>query len=462
MDSGALSDALPATTTTLPSSAVVGAGFAEVPTERKPRIDWRTGYRLALLGTDTAVIAAALLLAQRIRFDGPVLDAVRPVDTHTVVSILLGLLWLGALHTFRSRETRYLGQGATEYQRVSRATFSAFGLVAILLTLAKIDVARGYLVIALPLGLVGLLGARLGWRSWLIARRRSGASLLDAIVVGSHEDATRVAGQLMRRRHAGYRPAGIAFTDGSGGADVALVGETVIRTVPFESLVDTVAEQRAHAVVLAGSLPGGPERIQELGWALENICAELIIVSRLTHIGGPRMTLRPVEGVPMLHVDLLQRTGSNHVVKRIIDIALASVALVVLLPLMLAVMVAVRLDSPGPVFFKQERVGQSGSRFEMLKFRSMAVDAEARLAALRRSNEGAGLLFKMRDDPRVTRVGRILRRFSIDELPQLVNVLAGTMSLIGPRPPLPREVAAYGGRVSRRLLRSRESPACGR
>jgi exopolysaccharide biosynthesis polyprenyl glycosylphosphotransferase len=139
------------------------------------------------------------------------------------------------------------------------------------------------------------------------------------------------------------------------------------------------------------------------------------------------------------------------VLKRLLDVVVSGTAILLLLPVLLVIGLAVRLDSPGPAIFRQERVGRNGSTFTMLKFRSMAIDAEERLAALRAQNEGAGLLFKMKDDPRVTRVGRFIRKYSLDELPQLWNVLVGDMSLVGPRPPLRREVDGYESHVHRRL-----------
>jgi exopolysaccharide biosynthesis polyprenyl glycosylphosphotransferase len=205
-------------------------------------------------------------------------------------------------------------------------------------------------------------------------------------------------------------------------------------------------------VIVAGELPGGRDAIQDLGWRLENSKTELILTSRLTDVAGPRIHMRPVDGLPMLHVDLPQYAGLNHTIKRGIDLALAGFAVLLLSPVLAAVALAVRLDSPGPVLFRQERIGVAGRSFTMFKFRSMVIDAEARLAALAAQNEGSGLLFKMRDDPRITKVGAFIRRYSLDELPQLFNVLNGSMSLIGPRPPLPREVVAYEGRVNRRLL----------
>jgi exopolysaccharide biosynthesis polyprenyl glycosylphosphotransferase len=165
-----------------------------------------------------------------------------------------------------------------------------------------------------------------------------------------------------------------------------------------------------------------------------------------------RTTIRPVDGLPMLHVDHARLRGSARAAKALVDRCGAALLLLVLAPLLAAVAVAIKRDSPGPVLYRQSRVGRDGAVFSIWKFRSMYVDADARLAELARLDEGAGVLFKIRDDPRVTRVGRYLRRFSLDELPQLVNVLVGQMSLVGPRPPLPAEVARYPADMLRRLV----------
>ena len=454
MESGALGDALPDGRLSYARNPVLDRAVSAVPEIAPPigRVGWRLGYRLALIGTDAIVIAIALLSAQSVRFSVSPITAIRNVDWYTLVGVGIGLVWLSMLAAIRSRDVRVIGAGSDEYQRVAKATGVTFGAVAVITLLAKGDISRGYLLVALPLGLGLLLLERYFWRSWLAARRREGTCLIGAIVVGDHQEAVRTAAQLMKHHHAGYRPIGIAFTDGDGGARNAVAQGHEVPLVPFERLADTVRATHTRAVIVAGDLPGGKEAIQNLGWQLENSKTELILESRLTAIAGPRIHMRPVEGLPMLHVDLPQYQGMNHSIKRGIDLVLAGVAFVLLSPVLAGVALAVRLDSPGPVLFRQERIGGHGERFTMFKFRSMVIDAEARLAALQAKNQGSGLLFKMKDDPRITRVGAFIRRYSLDELPQLLNVLNGSMSLIGPRPPLPREVAAYEGRVNRRLL----------
>ncbi|WP_375400984.1 sugar transferase [uncultured Amnibacterium sp.] len=415
------------------------------------RVGWKAGYRLALTLTDAVVVAASLGFAQSVRFDMGPLVILRDAHLYTLIGFAIGILWLGCL-SIRSREVRYLGQGSVEYQRVATATFVTFGAIAVLALLLKLDLARGYLLVALPVGLVALLAERLAWRSWLNLRRREGLCLIDAFVIGNHQDATRVTNQLVTHHHAGYRPVGVAYTDSGESAPETGMGDLNLPTLQVDELPDIARATRTRAVIVAGELPGGRDQIQDLGWQLENSKTELILVTRLTDVAGPRITLRPVEGLPMVHVDLPQYTGLNHTIKRGIDLALGGLALLLVSPILAAVAIAIRVGSPGPIFFRQERVGIAGSSFTMFKFRSMVIGAEEQLDELATTNEGAGLLFKMKDDPRITRVGRAIRRYSLDELPQLLNVLNGTMSLIGPRPPLPREVAAYEGRVNRRLL----------
>jgi len=435
------------------SSRFGAAAFAPArPSAAAETSSWTFGFRTALVVTDAVVVALAMLFAQAVKFNQS-LGMILAANPKTLLGMSIGIVWLVMLAAFRTRETRHVGTGTWEYQRVLRASLATFGLVAVVALFVYRDIARGYLLLALPVGLCALLLDRMLWRSWLVARRREGRCLTGAFVVGSHQDATRVVRQLMQQQHrAGYKPVGVAFTDGSGRATSAAVDD---RLVPLVSVDEVPALTRAtgtRAVIVAGDLPGGREQVQDLGWQLENSGTELILVSSLTDVAGPRIHMRPVEGLPMLHVDLPQYEGINHTMKRGIDLVLGGLAVLLLSPVLAAVALAVKLESRGPVLFRQQRVGVAGSPFTMFKFRSMVVDAEARLTQLARSNEGSGLLFKMRDDPRVTRVGRFIRRYSLDELPQLFNVLNGTMSLIGPRPPLPREVAEYEGRVHRRLL----------
>jgi len=178
----------------------------------------------------------------------------------------------------------------------------------------------------------------------------------------------------------------------------------------------------------------------------------VLVSSAITDVTGPRIHLRPVAGLPLLHIEEPELTGARRLMKGMLDRSLALTGVLCALPLFVGLALAVRLTSKGPAFFRQTRVGVDGKEFTMFKFRSMVVNAEELKAKLEAQNEGKGVLFKMEKDPRITRVGAFLRKWSLDELPQLFNVLNGTMSLVGPRPPLPSEVAQYETDVHRRLM----------
>jgi exopolysaccharide biosynthesis polyprenyl glycosylphosphotransferase len=179
---------------------------------------------------------------------------------------------------------------------------------------------------------------------------------------------------------------------------------------------------------------------------------EILVHPGLVEVAGPRMHIRPHVGLPLLHVEQPHFTGWRRFVKRATDVLLTGIGLIIISPLMAAIALAIKINDGGPVIFRQTRVGLDGSTFTMYKFRSMHLDAEARIAELRAQNPEMGVLFKLQNDPRITTVGKFLRKFSLDELPQLFNVLRGSMSLVGPRPPLPAEVDSYEDHTRRRLL----------
>jgi exopolysaccharide biosynthesis polyprenyl glycosylphosphotransferase len=427
-------------------------------TPQPRRLGWRRRLAWGMAGADAAAIAIAVWIAQIARFGdtglGPTVPGIERIDVaYAVTSIALALTWLISLSATRSRLPRNIGTGMIEYERVLRATIGTFGAFAIVAFLLQVGIARGYLAIALPLGLALLIVDRALWRAALHRMRREGRCMTGAIVVGGEEDVLRVVFQLERNYRVGYKAIAVSLP---GGPPVPVASHSSsLPSLPFVALAE-VAEiskrTRTRAVIVAGGIPGGNDAIRNLGWQLENSRVELILMSRLTDVAGPRIHMRPINGLPMVHVDLPQYSGFNHAVKRIFDMTLAGLALLVLSPVFAAIAIAIRLDDDGPVLFRQERVGAHGSHFTLLKFRSMVVDAEARLEALRAQSEGNGVLFKMKADPRITRVGAFLRKYSLDELPQLWNVVRGDMSLVGPRPPLPAEVEQYESHVSRRLL----------
>jgi len=208
----------------------------------------------------------------------------------------------------------------------------------------------------------------------------------------------------------------------------------------------------ADTVAVLASPDLGPEQLRRLAWELEPTGADLMVAPSLVEVAGPRLSIRPVSGLPLLQVEQPSFSGGRRLVKDSFDRSVAFIAIVLLSPLLAGCALAVRLTSKGPAIFKQQRIGRGGAPFTMYKFRSMVVDAEEQRAALMAQSDREGVLFKMARDPRITRVGAWLRRYSLDELPQLFNVALGSMSLVGPRPPLPEEVEQYGDDVRRRLL----------
>lgn len=411
---------------------------------------WRNRYRRNVLMTDVVAIALACALAGQV-------SAVSFTDTTrppAVVASAVMVLWIGMLQVFRTRSARGMAVGATEYKRVLDASAATAGLFAMTALLVNGTGGRYFLLIGFPAGLAGLLAGRWLWRVWLHRRRIQGCALSDVVVVGQPADVQYVIRQIERKSGAAYRVVGVVL-DGSvtaeDEAEVSTVSHHVPGFVGTHQVLSAVGRLRADAVVVAGPLPGGNQTIRDLGWSLEESRTEIILVSSLTNVAGPRISVRPVEGLPLMHVEQPTFDGGRHLLKRTLDIIVAALALLALLPLFGVLAVLIRRDSDGGVFFCQTRTGRRGQAFRMYKFRTMRASAEQEKAALAAANEGAGPLFKVKDDPRVTRIGTFLRRHSLDELPQFWNVLKGDMSLVGPRPPLPDEVASYDRHEGRRL-----------
>lgn len=360
------------------------------------------------------------------------------------------LLWMAMLSTFRTRHPRVVGVGGDEYRRLLTASLLTGAVVAIVAYALQLDLARGYVAIAFPLGLLLVGTGRKVVRTVLARQRARGERLQDVLLVGDVDDVRYVGRRIAATPAAGYRVAGVV-TDCPVPDGVVELDEVRAPVLgPIDHVLDLAASSGVAAVVVAGAVHGGHERLRRLGWELEEHGLELVVSSPLADIAAGRVHERPVDGLPLMHVELpdyRKRAG-----KRLLDVVGAVVGLVLCAPVLAVVALAIRLDDGGPVLFRQVRVGRGGQEFSILKFRTMCVDAEARVADLAQYNEGSGPLFKMQEDPRVTRVGAFLRRTSLDELPQLWNVLNGTMSLVGPRPALPREVAVYQDFADRRLL----------
>jgi exopolysaccharide biosynthesis polyprenyl glycosylphosphotransferase len=423
----------------------------------EPAVDWPRLYGTRLAITDFVVIAWAVIGTQIAWFG--TLDAQLNVSeyrggfglSYTLVSIALIVAWSVILTIFATRDARFIGTGNNEYRRVVDATVRLFGVVAIVAFLFQLDLARGYIILAFPIGLFALLASRWMWRQWLIAQRLRGKFSSRVLLVGSRVSVSAIARDLARSPESGYLVVGACIPGDT-------IGDYLAADVPVSTNLDqlqtAMEATRADTVVVTSSDELPPERIRELSWSLEPGRQHLVLAPSLTDVGGPRIHMRPVAGLPLIHVETPRYEGMKRFSKRAFDIVTSGILIMILSPVLLAVAVGVRLTTPGPFIFRQERVGLNGKHFNMLKFRSMVIDAETRLGALSElaRAEGNAVMFKMKNDPRVTPIGSFLRRFSLDELPQLFNVLGGSMSLVGPRPPLDSEVAIYEHHVHRRFL----------
>ncbi|MHA7269808.1 sugar transferase [Arthrobacter sp. HLT1-20] len=401
---------------------------------------------------DAAVVIWAMVGAHVIRFglDGDVHISGAP---YILITVLLPCAWWSMLGAWGSREPRILGSGPDEYKRVFASSLWLFGSLAIFSYAFQVDLARGYVGIAFPVGIVFLVAGRWILRQHLNFERTKGGSAATVLLVGGPRAVGHLVEALRRSPQAGYSPVAAYLQGPSDQSIVEAPDFPVYRGNPSAGdILAAVHSSGADTVALTAGLHLSPVTMRELGWELAAANIGLIVAPALTDVAGPRIHTQPVAGLPLIHVTTPKLEGGKKVAKRAFDLAASSILLAMLSPVMLIVAICIKLDSTGPIFFQQERVGLLGNPFIMQKFRSMGVDAEQRLEELQEHNQGNGVLFKLKADPRITRVGATLRKFSLDELPQLLNVLSGSMSLVGPRPPLAVEVNAYEEHVRRRLL----------
>lgn len=409
---------------------------------------WQAGYAARLLITDATIVTAAVLLGQTIRFGTGPLDDFAPYSK-TVSSAALALLWLAALSIFQSRSPKVMGIGLEEYRRVINATFWLFGFVAIAALLMKFEPSRAYLAIALPAGTAGLLISRWCWRGYMLRRRAEGGCQTPMLVMGDRTSVIELTRELLTSSDHFYRVAAVAIyghRESEGFLDVE--GQSIPIVGDESHALTAVQRLGVHAVALTGAERFDGRGIRTLLWELEAHDVDLVVSPT-----NSRLVLQPLPGYPLLQVERPHYKEAKRFHKRSFDMVFAALALLATSPVLLCAALAIKLTSRGPVFYAADRVGIDGEPFTMFKLRTMVENADAMLADLAHENESdGGVLFKIREDPRITPVGKVLRRFSIDELPQFINVLKGDMSVVGPRPPLQREVLTYDGEVRRRLL----------
>ncbi|WP_082101630.1 sugar transferase [Demequina rhizosphaerae] len=432
------------------SSSAPASATADAPA-RVGSAAWARSLQRRILVTDVFVVALVMVLAHGVRFGWDPFAGMAGASGEPTwwITVAISLVWIAELAWVHSRDVRILGQGPEEYRRVGSAGLRTFAIVAIVGFFTQWAISRGYLLFALPLGTLVLFGYRRAWRSWLNKQRDVGRYRTPVIVAGPRRTSEQLIRRLRRTRASGYDVIGVCLADPSSAgleqdlADVPVLG-------PIDDAADLVREHHAGAIMLTANDAVSMREARRLGWALEGTGVTLIVAPGIADVAGPRVLMSRHEGVPLLYVDSAAFSGARYSLKDIVDRVGSGIILALAAIPMLIVAAVVKITSPGPVFFRQERIGKDGKPFAMLKFRSMVVGAESRLKEV--VGDDVGMFYKPKNDPRVTRFGRFMRRYSIDELPQLINVFKGDMSLVGPRPQIAAEVEQYGDLEQRRLL----------
>lgn len=430
-----------------PAPWVHGDFDAAVRVPRRGRAGWERRYLRQVIVLDMVIAVMAGIIGFAARFDDP---SRQTQLRYLGFTALLPILWLVVLASNRAYERRYLYVGSEETRRVLRSGLMLITGISFTAYALQQNFSRGYMLGTLPIAIVGSVAARYLLRKRLHRRRAAGSCMESTVVVGHPRPASEMTRRLSRQRHHGLEvvaaclPPGVAEVYELEHTGVPVVGRAA-------DVVEAVASHRAKVVIVLSCPEMDGNELRRLSWRLEATGAELLVAPALVDVTGPRTSVRLADGLPLLHVDPPEFSGFRRLAKSGLDRSSAALGLILITPVLLIIALAIWLEDRGPTIFRQTRVGRHGKEFVVLKFRSMNVDAEQQVATLLQHNEQDGLLFKIRRDPRVTRVGALLRRFSLDELPQLVNVLRGEMSLVGPRPPLPQEVSRYDHDLRRRL-----------
>ena len=398
---------------------------------------WHESYRTRLLISDAVVLVWVVYGTQIVWFGtgNAQLSLLRDLRftavSYWLTSAILVALWLLALSLADTRTPGVVGTGMTEYVRVIDSSLVLFGVIAIVAFLFRVDIARGYLLISLPAGILLLLLVRWLWRQWLVAKRRVGKCASGVILIGSPASVAQDGHELQQRRDTGYLVVGACLPPDDHDAGIPTTDADIPVLGIFDDLTRVLADTGADTVLVTSSDALPPEKVKQISWSLEAGRQHLLLAPGIADVAGPRIHTRPVSGLPLVHVETPRFSPGQRFGKRMSDLIVSLVAVVVISPLLGILALAVKLSSPGPVCVRETRIGYHGRPFTMLAFRTARED----------------------DDGTVpTALGRWMHRHTLDDLPQLFNVIGGTMSLVGPRPPLPGEVETYTDASLRRFL----------
>lgn len=424
------------------------------------RPDWRKKFEFLLVITDISVIVSSAIVAYGLKqttdnaFRVELKSDSTFVISYQFALILFSSVWLIFLALLQSRGKKLIGAGAKEYGSVAQASLISFAAILFILYLVNASFSRQILLTYFLVGTLGLLIFRWLWRRRLNTLRRDYGWKDNVILVGEFLSVQELAFELENRYQTGLCPAGACLTDKKSTLpDKLTIGDTKIPVFGnLNSVMAALESTRSSSIIIADRSHISPTKIKDISWDLDPDRHELILSQGLVDISGPRIHTRPLAGLPFLYVEVPSFQGAKRAAKRLIDLIVAVTAILILFIPGLIISLAIKTSGKGPVFFTQERVGRNNSHFKMYKFRSMNPDAENQKALLTPLSDKSSPLFKLAEDPRITPIGKFLRKWSLDELPQLINVLIGNMSLVGPRPPLQSEVDQYEDHVNRKFL----------
>jgi exopolysaccharide biosynthesis polyprenyl glycosylphosphotransferase len=409
---------------------------------RRRAPDWLVRYTAWLVAGDLAAAAVAASVA--------VLTLGSASPALSAASVATVALWPLVIAAMGGYAERRLGTGSYEYRRVLVSSLIEVSLLGVLSAAGSAATVRPLILLGAPLATVLTLLWRAFLRQRLHAARRANQMTKKVVAVGREASVVDLVRRLRRDVTAGFTVVGACVPQPWRATALSELGVPVLGGM--DDAVDALERTHADAVLVASASDSAGQYLRNLSWRLEGTNIEVLVAPGLIEVAPARMQIRPTTSLPLIHVREPEFRGMRRVVKGVFDRSLAAVLLVLGLPVFVLLALAVRCSSSGPVFYRHRRVGMRGREFDLLKFRSMVVDADRLIDELREFSEGNDVQFKMRRDPRVTSVGRFLRRSSLDELPQLLNVLRGDMSIVGPRPHVTREVEQYGPDMHRRLL----------
>ncbi len=418
------------------------------PSSRTP---WTRRYASRLFYTDAVVMTLVTSAYGVLAFpslSAPVSWDGGPAIPYWIALVMVVLVWLAFLDIIDTRDEHTVGNGVTEYQRILRGTGATFAVVLGLAFFLQIDLARSVFFVVFPVGAVALVLSRWVWRQWLRRQQAVGRYVHRVVVIGEHEKAAHIVKTIRTTGGTGFEIVGVVTRGGIG----ASAGSAPILG-SYANAEQAVLDAGADTVIYTAADDMSPSAVRTLGWAMADREINWIVAPAMTDVAGPRIHSRPVAGLPLVHISYPTLEGGRRFAKRAFDIIGSALLILLLSPVFLGVAIAIKIDGRGPLFYSQERIGRRGNPFGMIKFRSMVADADDQLASLLDLQGTSDQpLFKVVDDPRITGVGRVLRKHSLDELPQLFNVFLGEMSLVGPRPQRPAEVALYDDAAHRRLM----------